>query len=63
MGADELGQGGQFARMVKALGGPSDFMDNPQKHLREARVVKPVFADDEGAVSSIATRENGCRSL
>ena len=48
-----------FARMVKALGGPSDFMEAPQKHLRRAKIIKPVFADDEGAVSAIATRQLG----
>jgi thymidine phosphorylase len=48
-----------FARMVKALGGPADFIDNPQKHLRRAVVVKPVYADEEGAVSAIATRQLG----
>lgn len=48
-----------FARMVTALGGPSDFIDIPQKHLRQAPIIKPVFADCEGAVSSVATRQLG----
>jgi thymidine phosphorylase len=48
-----------FARMVTALGGPSDFMDKSKKHLRHAPIVKPVYADDEGVVSSIATRQLG----
>ena len=48
-----------FARMVAALGGPSDFLDDPAKHLRRAAVVKPVYADDEGSVSAIATRQLG----
>ncbi len=48
-----------FARMVKALGGPADFIDDPQKHLRRAPVIRPVFADDDGVVSSIVTRQLG----
>ena len=48
-----------FARMVKALGGPADFINNPQKHVRTAPIVKPVYADDEGVVSSVATRQLG----
>lgn len=48
-----------FARMVKALGGPADFIDSPRKHLRQAPMIKPVFADVDGVVSSIATRQLG----
>ncbi|MDE2383421.1 MAG: thymidine phosphorylase [Alphaproteobacteria bacterium] len=48
-----------FGRMVAALGGPKDFMAAPQKHLRAAPVIRPVYADGEGTVSSIATRELG----
>lgn len=48
-----------FARMVKALGGPADFIENPQEHVRRALIVKPVYADDDGVVSSIATRQLG----
>ncbi len=48
-----------FGRMVKALGGPSDFMDQPTKHLRQAAVVKPVYAGEDGTISAIATRQLG----
>jgi thymidine phosphorylase len=48
-----------FARMVSALGGPADFMELPLQHLKAAPIVKPVFADDDGVVSHIATRELG----
>lgn len=33
-----------FAKMVAALGGPSDFVENPDKHLASAPVVRPVYA-------------------
>lgn len=33
-----------FAKMVAALGGPADFVDNPNKHLAQAPVVRPVYA-------------------
>ena len=45
--------------MTKALGGPSDFLANHQKHLKRAPLIKPVYADDEGVVTSIRTRELG----
>jgi len=48
-----------FGEMVAALGGPTGFMDAPEQHMRAAPFVKPVFADHEGHVASIATRELG----
>ncbi len=45
--------------MVKALGGPSDFVRDHRKHLAVAPIVKPVFADGAGFVSSIRTRQLG----
>jgi thymidine phosphorylase len=48
-----------FGRMVMALGGPNDFMATPEKHLRKAAIVKPVYAEAEGPVSAIATRDLG----
>ncbi len=49
----------RFDHMVKALGGPADFVRNHLKHLKVAPVVKPVFADGAGFVSSIKTRDLG----
>lgn len=40
-----------FARMVTALGGPSDFVDNPEKYLAVAPVIRPIYAD--GIFSSV----------
>ena len=34
-----------FARMVSALGGPSDFIENPEKYLAQAPVIRPIHAD------------------
>jgi thymidine phosphorylase len=48
-----------FAKMVAALGGPKDFMEAPQQHMRAAHIVKAVYADTSGHVASIATRDLG----
>ncbi len=48
-----------FDRMTRALGGPADFLANHRKHLKRAPIIKPVYADDEGVVASIRTRELG----
>ena len=34
-----------FGEMVVALGGPSDFVDSPEKHLAAAPVVRPIYGD------------------
>jgi thymidine phosphorylase len=48
-----------FARMVSALGGPIDLVENPVKHLAAAPLIVPVPAPSDGFVSSIATRDVG----
>ena len=48
-----------FARMAALLGAPKDLMEHPAKHLAPAPIVRPVYADDEGVVVSIATRDLG----
>ncbi len=48
-----------FARMVTHLGGPKDFMEYPEKYLKAAPIVRHVYADDEGFVTSITTRDLG----
>jgi len=48
-----------FERMVHSLGGPSDLLSNHQKYLRSARVIKPVFSENDGYISAIDTRELG----
>jgi thymidine phosphorylase len=48
-----------FERMVQALGGPMGFLSDYAAHLAVAPVIRPVFADQEGFVSAIRTRELG----
>ena len=48
-----------FDRMVHALGGPSNFVENPMAHMPAAPVVVPVYAETTGYVQPIATREVG----
>jgi thymidine phosphorylase len=48
-----------FDRMVAALGGPSNFLSTHTKHLKHAPIIRPVYADDEGTVSAVITRNLG----
>ena len=48
-----------FDRMVAGLGGPPDFLENHEKHLPKAPIIKPVYTNDEGDVAAINTRELG----
>ena len=48
-----------FARMVSLLGGPNDFMERPDHYMKPAAIIRPVYADDEGAVRKIETRQLG----
>jgi thymidine phosphorylase len=48
-----------FQRMVSALGGPADFVEQPARHLPHAPVVKPAPPAEAGAVASIDTRALG----
>ncbi len=48
-----------FGRMVAALGGPADFVENPDRHLPAAPVSLPVYPKHAGVVTALATRELG----
>ena len=48
-----------FGRMVTALGGPVDFIENPTAHLVQARFTRPVLAPVSGHIRTIATRDIG----
>ena len=37
-----------FARMVSALGGPADLLENSDRYLASAPVIMPLFADQSG---------------
>jgi thymidine phosphorylase len=49
----------KFAKMVAALGGPVDFIENPEKHLPKASVVRPIFAEENGYVTAMDTYKIG----
>lgn len=49
----------KFSQMVTALGGPADFIDNMEDHLKLAPLVADINADGEGFVSAIDTRQVG----
>jgi thymidine phosphorylase len=49
----------RFARMVRGQGGPGDLVDNPDRHLSTARLVRPVTFDEEGYIAAIDTRAVG----
>jgi thymidine phosphorylase len=48
-----------FARMVAALGGPSDLLDRPDQHLEAAAVVRPCTPVRSGLIATIDTRAIG----
>lgn len=49
----------RFAKMVAALGGPADFIDNHASYLPKAPLIRPVPAPGSGIVGSIDTRGIG----
>ncbi|WP_220718869.1 thymidine phosphorylase [Agarivorans litoreus] len=49
----------RFAKMVSALGGPSDFVERSEHYLPQAKVVKPVAAKQSGMVKQLDCRELG----
>ena len=49
----------RFGRMVAALGGPSDFVENWDRHLPKAAVIRDVPAIAPGTVARIDTRAVG----
>jgi thymidine phosphorylase len=49
----------RFGRMVAALGGPADFVERFERHLRRAPVMAEITAGHEGFVSEIDTRAVG----
>ena len=48
-----------FGKMVAGLGGPSDFVENYDNHLIPAQIIRPVFANTSGFVTSMDARELG----
>ncbi len=48
-----------FGKMVSALGGPVDFVENYDNYLEKAAIIKPVYATEAGVVSAMDTRAIG----
>jgi thymidine phosphorylase len=49
----------KFGAMVSALGGPNDFIENMDRYLLKAPIIRDVFAKQNGVVSSINTKAVG----
>lgn len=49
----------RFARMVSALGGPSDLLENYRRVLARAAVVEPVYPETAGVVRALDMRAVG----
>ena len=49
----------RFAKMVSALGGPADLLENPDKYLRVAPLIKRALAPRAGFVAACDTRRVG----
>jgi thymidine phosphorylase len=49
----------KFAAMIAALGGPNDFAEHAERYLPQAEIIRPVFADRDGYVAAMPTREIG----
>jgi thymidine phosphorylase len=48
-----------FSRMVRALGGPADLLERPERHLAQAPVVVAVAPERSGVVQAVASRDVG----
>jgi len=48
-----------FGKMVSALGGPTDFLENYDQYLPFAAVIKPVFAKEAGILAHVDGRMFG----
>jgi thymidine phosphorylase len=48
-----------FGRMVRALGGPADLLDHPDRYLQTAPIRRPVLAPADGWLSECDTRAIG----
>jgi thymidine phosphorylase len=49
----------RFQRMVARLGGPGDLIDQPEKYLPKANIVRAIFSHLPGTVHAIDTRALG----
>ncbi|SEP69771.1 thymidine phosphorylase [Devosia sp. YR412] len=49
----------RFAKMVAALGGPTNFVEHMDTHLAPAPIIRDVFATGQGTIAAIDTRGVG----
>jgi thymidine phosphorylase len=56
---DDGSAANRFGLMVAGLGGPADFVENYDRYLDKAEIVKPVYAEESGIVSAMDTRAIG----
>jgi thymidine phosphorylase len=58
----KLADGGaakHFQKMIAALGGPPDFMEDAARYLPKAAFIAPVYPEGEGHVSAMNAKEIG----
>ena len=48
-----------FAKMVSALGGPNDLLDNTAKYLAQANIIQPIYPKQAGFVKAMDSRMIG----
>ncbi|MBA6329573.1 thymidine phosphorylase [Colwellia sp. MB02u-6] len=48
-----------FSKMIHALGGPSDFVEDPWRSMQRAACIKDVIALDHGYINGMQTRDIG----
>jgi thymidine phosphorylase len=48
-----------FSKMVGALGGPNDFVENPWSTMTKASLVKDIICPEHGFITSMQTRDIG----
>ena len=48
-----------FGKMISALEGPSDFIENYDHYLEKSEIIRPVYAQQAGFVQSMDTRALG----
>ncbi|WP_163933651.1 thymidine phosphorylase [Paraferrimonas sp. SM1919] len=49
----------QFAKMVTGLGGATDFVEKPDLYLPQAKIIRPVYAQQAGFIQTMDTRAMG----
>lgn len=48
-----------FAKMVSALGGPIDLLENPSNYLAKANIIQPIYSKQAGFISQMDSRMIG----